>query len=439
MKKIYNKLTMLYFTILILYIQVVNILYCYNIINSDVVSTGLVIIGSLGIIIYILYKVFDKTIKTHDIFIIMMILFGIMSWQFAFVKRVALLGFKNGREGLLVLITYYVIFLVATTIKEKKYKDYIVNLITFIGIINVFYSYLQIPRLPYLLNIPIADIWGYPSGFLSNSNFYGSFMVMLTGIWLTRFLFSDKKNIDYKSLIFFIIFLSGLLLSGAMSAIVGLICMLIFSLIIFFLKRKNIILKNIVPKYVILLISFLSLYFIVSFVTDVNLSSDIKEMGTQAISTVTSGIDESFGTGRIHIWKEALYYFNKYDYWDTGVGIDNFYYIGHGNIIVDVVSGDQVYKAHNEYLQILVTEGIFMLVTYLSFLFFIFIKGLIYIKKNKSCDITFLSIFVAFVGYSIQAFFNISMTRVAPFYFLLCGFVSCYGDEVFKIASSNSN
>lgn len=426
MEKIYNRLITIYFMVLIVYLQGVSIFYCYKQVNSSFISTGLVCFGVIGFILYVLYKFINKSFRIHDIFIIFMAIWGILSWKFSFVQRVALFGFKNGREGLLVILTYYVIFLLATTLNDKKSKKIILYTITVAGILNVIYSYLQVPGKSKILLLPIVDIWGYPSGFLSNSNFYGSYMVLLNGIWLSYYLFSNKEKIDYIALFILTIFLSGLLLSGAMSAIVALICMIFVSLVTLIYKSKttcNIVKKVIIIRYLVLVVIFGVLYFVVSLTTDVNLNGDIKEMGIQAVSTITTGVDESFGTGRIHIWKEALYYFNKYNYWSTGIGIDNFYYLGHGHLIIDKVSGDLVYKAHNEYLQILVTEGVYMLITYLIFLIFIFIRGVIYIIKDRECDTLFMTFFMAFIGYSVQAFFSISMTRVAPLYFLMCGFV----------------
>ena len=66
----------------------------------------------------------------------------------------------------------------------------------------------------------------------------------------------------------------------------------------------------------------------------------------------------------------------------------------------------------------LVTQGIFTLMTYLGLLLCMFIEGV----RSKDRDVW---IFLAgFIGYAIQAFMNISVTTVAPFYFIICGFLT---------------
>jgi len=53
---------------------------------------------------------------------------------------------------------------------------------------------------------------------------------------------------------------------------------------------------------------------------------------------------------------------------------------------------------------------------FIIFILIIFFKGL---KKDLSPK--YYGLFLAFIGYSVQAFFNISVTRVAPIYFIIMG------------------
>ena len=67
------------------------------------------------------------------------------------------------------------------------------------------------------------------------------------------------------------------------------------------------------------------------------------------------------------------------------------------------------------------TEGIFKCITYIIFLVWIFFKGIYVIIKSNKVEPLLIGLFLSFVGYSIQAFFNISVTRVAPIFFIICG------------------
>ena len=131
------------------------------------------------------------------------------------------------------------------------------------------------------------------------------------------------------------------------------------------------------------------------------------------------GFKDQNGTGRIYIWKVALK--NAPKYLLTGIGIDQFFYINDGKIIYDPITGNAIDKAHNEYLQILLTEGIFKCITYIVFLLWIFFKGVYVIIKSKKIDPLLLGLFLSFTAYCVQAFFNISVTRVAPIFFIIGG------------------
>ena len=119
---------------------------------------------------------------------------------------------------------------------------------------------------------------------------------------------------------------------------------------------------------------------------------------------------EDYGSGRITIWKNALKVVPKY-FW-LGSGIDTFGYVYQkdSNVYYD--------KAHNEYLQILVTEGIFTLISYLSLLLLLFIDG---VKSNNKLIWVLM---MAFIGYALQAFLNISVNTVAPTFYIIMGMMA---------------
>lgn len=120
---------------------------------------------------------------------------------------------------------------------------------------------------------------------------------------------------------------------------------------------------------------------------------------------------DNYGSGRITIWKNALTVVPKY-FW-LGSGIDTF-----GYVYPKHSSGLYYDKAHNEYLQILVTEGIFSLVLYLGLLLVLFVDG---VRSNNKLVWILL---VAFVGYALQAFLNIRVNTVALIYFIIMGMMA---------------
>ena len=127
------------------------------------------------------------------------------------------------------------------------------------------------------------------------------------------------------------------------------------------------------------------------------------------VSTIIQIPVEQIGNSRLIIWKNSLPLVKKY--WLIGCGLDNF-----KNAYPNLI-GIKVDKAHNVYLQISITNGIPALILFLLLLFIVFLKGI-------KCKNNFLiPIYMAFIGYSIQAFFNISVIDVAPYYFIIIGLI----------------
>lgn len=100
-------------------------------------------------------------------------------------------------------------------------------------------------------------------------------------------------------------------------------------------------------------------------------------VGLAFVLTITLTNDK-YGSRRIYIWKKTLEIVPKYII--HGVGIDCFHkaFDGKALTVVDGKYSALYDKAHNEYLQILVTQGIFALVSYL----FIFGTSLFQYKRH---------------------------------------------------------
>lgn len=422
-KKIYYIGVNVYFILLILFLIFSSFIFTYKLTYNEFISHGLIVFGIIGLLLYGYYRLIFKKVKLYDLLIIIMAFLGYISYVNAYDKRVALIGFISGREGLLVILSYYIFFLLASTIKNKKSKNIMVILMTVFGMLNTIYGIFQIYDINSLLGIPIVIDWDLPlaTGIVSNSNFFGTLLVIMLGIWLSKYVLEEFNN---KKILYFLvlfIFLIGIFISGAMSAFVALVIMIILLFIyLIFVNRLFSVKEKIFNIFSVITLILLS-YTLVVLTTDVKLNEDVSELGMQINETVSGDIEDNFGTGRIYIWKKVLYYLPDYLY--TGIGIDNLAYIGNkeGEYIFDPYTNNVVYKAHNEYLQVLATQGIFMFIVYIFFLGFIAIVCLIRILKEKNNNVLLLTLFLSFVGYSVQAFFNISITRIAPLYFIIMG------------------
>ena len=395
-----------YLIINVLYLLLSSFLWRHNKIYFIDYSRGfifLLIIDFILIIGLILRKKYKKNII--DIFLVLCIIFGVISTIFAYNMEIAIFGEYNRYEGLL-QICYYITILFISSFINDKYKKYIINTILFTGIIQFLYGFLQV--IPFYEFIPVVGKGiTLARGMITNSNFYGTYMLICLSYSLGLFLDSKDKN---KKIVYFVlynVFIVGLLIANALSSIVGFICILICLLIYSIIKK-------IYKKFILVTLSFIILFI---GVTEAELTfaiSDLIKTKDEVIEISKGNFDDHFGTDRMYVWKETLKIVPNHLI--NGVGIDNYAYAFDGKALT-MYNGAILYdKAHNEYLQTLVTQGIFSLISYLSLFIIIVIRG---IKNSLKTNELYLILPV--IGYLVQAFFNISVIEVAPLFYISLG------------------
>ena len=339
----------------------------------------------------------------NDIIISILAFLGLISTVLAQDVQTSIFGEYHRNEGLLTLIAYYLIFLNVKNLTNSKYKHKIINLFIYIGLFQIGYAVLQVyTDLPFIKEYPYKPYMAM--GLCSNPNFFGSYTTILCLITTSLYLF--EKQIKY--LVYSIIFFIGICLAGSTGPMIGFILAFLF-LIIYYFKKINF------SHICLILIVFISLFYIIDFsinkisaqVHDVEIDTNynIKKETEMIVSNKTDVT--AFGNGRIQLWKNLLPEALKYSLY--GAGIDNVKVIYPKNL------GLVFDKAHNVYLQIWITNGIFALIFYCLLQLIIFIRGL------KIKDNFYISLFISFIGYAISAFANISVIEVAPYFFIILG------------------
>ncbi|MCL2152332.1 MAG: O-antigen ligase family protein [Oscillospiraceae bacterium] len=127
-------------------------------------------------------------------------------------------------------------------------------------------------------------------------------------------------------------------------------------------------------------------------------------------------VKDEFGNKRVYIWRNALDGFKKNPI--IGSGPDTF-----PNAFPQEAQGfygENYENAHNEYIQILVCQGILGLVCYLTLIVGLLVKSTPQAFKNP----LIMAIMAAFAGYCIQAFFNLSVPIVAPILWVFAGLLA---------------
>lgn len=414
LEKIIYKFIMLLMILIPSFKLISYILYLSGIIeNSYDFNHVYVLWFSLPILIILyLVNLIYKKITYVDIIIYFLIILAIISTIFAQDVKISIFGELNRNEGLLTLLNYYFLFLNVKNINEKKYKEKIINLFIILGIFQVIYSILQVyTDFNFIKHFSKSHM---AMGLCGNPNFLGSYMVMLVLITSALYLLKNK-NIY---LILSCLFVLGLYLANSTGPFIGFILALIF-LIIF--KFKKIKLINLFK----LIILFILIFFINDYLVNkkyIEVSTDYRNYNIKYdIVDTTTNIKENnkeynYGSSRFKLWKNLVPIAKEY--YLLGAGLDNL------KVVYPKDNGLVYDKAHNVYYQILITNGIFALSLYCMLCLIIFIKGF------KLKDTFYIALYISFIGYCIQAFGNISVIDVAPYFFVILGLLYSKDNEI---------
>ncbi|MBR1413409.1 MAG: O-antigen ligase family protein [Bacilli bacterium] len=413
MKKIFDLINCYIVYLIIIYLNVATTLKILFKIDNFWFSVGIIILGLISLVFYLLYKIlYIRKINYKDLIIVLLTICGFISYNYAYNKVVALFGIVNRYEGLWVIISYYSFFLLSTIINKEKYHS-IMRLIIVFGIYQIILGTIQTLRINnifgYYRGNNYSANYKFASGTLSNPNFYSTYI--LACLCYVYGLLLNNKKIKYWLLT--ILFGYGLVIGNTMSCILAFLFILVFTLT----KRIN---RVNIKKIFLIFVIFGALIFVFNKVINNRLSYNINKSINGVYMIIKNKEYDKLGNSRIYVWKETLKHTNKY--FLHGIGIDNFSFINRGNYICTTV--DKKYecfdKAHNEYLQKFITEGIFSLVLYL----FLIITTIIKTFRQKDRDEYIYAIFLCYIAYLIQAFFNISVIQVAPIFYIILGLLN---------------
>lgn len=424
-KNLKMKLLVGYLTINLMYILIGSYIFTKeNIINwfhYKEFSYGLkylFIVNCIVFLIILIIKWRKKDLKSIGkpiyLGILLCIIFGIISTIFAYDTNIALEGCWGRYEGLF-SISYYLTLMLLSTFITGKYKKFLVNTILVCGLVQVLYAICQCFN---LFNVKQVfhkkDLWIL--GLTKNPNFFGTYMLLCLSYSLG--LVIDSKKI--KSIVIYCIlvalFMFGLLISDTASCVIGLGVVLGY-IFIYCLKNK------LYEKFLVVFVIILSITCLTVKLGKTKLVKDMIKIGEETTQIAKGNFDDSFGTKRMFIWKNTLEIVPKHIW--HGVGIDSFHKAFNGSFLVRFVGnkGSIYDKAHNEYLQTLVTQGIFALVSYLFIYGYIVIRGIKNSFREKQ-----IYLVLPIIGYLVQAFFNISVIEVAPIFYIALGL--CYEEKM---------
>ena len=333
----------------------------------------------------------------------------------------ALYGMRSG-EGWFSIVAYYIIFYMTTLLRKEKYCQILLYLFLGFGSIIAILGILQFTGI-YEFEARFPGMACTP---MQNPNFYGAFAVLFTGVGLGGYyIYNENSEITHPYSWWNRWVWYGLVLLGYSSCIcadsslvyVGLLMMFLLYLFLEIVTKRRKFLS-----FVWLIIGLAVLIFMFNCFQNGTVIQEIASVGNQ-IKEEGSVFGDRVGSSRMLIWKQTVALLPKYGWFGCGIeqlGIVSLNTYGIENSI-------HFDKAHNEYLNLWVTEGIFALLLYLIFLFALFLPGLVgFFKKKVPAgsevheELSKIAFF-AFFGYIAQAFFNISVVQVAPYFWMICG------------------
>ena len=387
-----------------------SILVTYHILELKQLSYFLIFFLPFEFIFYLFIKIKKFQFHKKEILLLILFLFSGLSLIGSNDIKTSIWGFFNRYEGLLVIYSYYSLALLASTIKSTYYNKIIIGFILVIGFINIIYGLFQIGIIPF--DIGVKDSWKYARGFQGNSMYYAS-LLSICYFFIVGLLLVSSKKYDWKIFLLLIIFTMGNVISGSMA----LFCTSIFIFLILIIREFiGIKFKYFSKERLLKIICCVVLFGFFNFIfinKDQNYKRDVETLSKEVITiSEVKKSDNRFGTGRVYIWKEVLK--KSKDHLLFGVGVDNLYNSFNPKL-VDPISGYAVDKAHNDYLQKLLCEGVFSFLCYIALLFLI-------VWDNFKCKDKIRNIlFLGFFAYIVQIFFSISVIRISPIYWIVLG------------------
>lgn len=359
-------------------------------------------------------RIYNKEkIKLEDIFLLIFLIFTIISTIYAYDTQIALIGFWSRYEGLYSILFYIFLYFNAKRINSDQ-KCIKIILITIL--VNFIVGITQKTGL-FVLVFTKFDSKNM-LGLTENSNFFGSLMGMLTILPLMFYYFNNSK----KRFIYLIILILGyiaLLSSNSTGSFLAFILTIIL-MIIFFVIKKQINLKKILTILLIIILLYPVVLHNNNEITP-EIKSHIKFITKNEASKGTYNIknNRDLGHGRIRIWSNVWNLIKEKPL--LGYGPDNL------GLVYKKSSDDSKIadKAHNIYLNIWVSSGIFALIGYLGWIIVSILKNIK--TKNK---ITLIVLF-AVISYAISALVSISVIEVTPYFFVLMALLTKKTKDVF--------
>ena len=352
----------------------------------------------------------------------------------------AMLGEIGRYEGLLSILSYFGIFLLAASAMRYSMVQRVLDFIVGAGVVSAFIAVMQhipwgfpskfrmVPALILLKNVHLS------SGLSENPIVYGSFLTIVSGVALSGALYS--KNIT-RARIYggsaALFFLTGLFTSSIVP-LIGMGTVLAITIIIELANKGGVqfeegLLKSSRKRLAAIIAAYAVIFGLVFAFQGIYLRDKAI-----AFSDCYNNLFITYGPSLAdedNLWvlgaKRSMIIIKEFPL--LGVGPDRMavYQKELDDLMIDGID-----KSYNEYLFIAATRGILSLIVYIALLAATVVRLFKGMRKFSSDREQWFraALLAAVLGYAVQAFFSMSAVTSAPYFWLLAGLAwSSFKDE----------
>ncbi|MDQ0200732.1 O-antigen ligase family protein [Neobacillus ginsengisoli] len=318
------------------------------------------------------------------------------------------------------MLSYFILFSLATRL-GSRHLEKLCHVIIISSLVASVYSILQFYHLAFLPQDAALKFGRRSFSFFDNPDYFGSYLTLVIPLTLTAFLLLHEVK---RSVLYFIILCTqfiALLESETRSAWLGLA--IGFLMIVMWVVWKG---KKQLKKMALMIVAFCLIFTLsnlISHQTNVSRAVSITNDVQKIIKNEDAG---SAGASRWYIWQVSLPLIENHFWFGTGPNtFEQVFHPKDSSQAKKYLGDGKIYDENNDYMQIALTMGVPALLVYLLFLSIIVFSGFrrAALELDAHQQLFSYGLLAAIFGYLVQAFFNISVISVAPYFWLLLGFV----------------
>ncbi len=380
----------------------------------------------LGMAIVLKVLITKKRIKiSKNVLFLPLSFYGLVSllttWH-AVDKALSVQGDIFREEGIYTIISYIALTFIFSIIieTEQQLSTLLRGLFIAATIISIYAIIQYLGYNPTKHFIPLfRGIENRAGSTIGNPTFLAKFLVLMLPIVISNFFQAEQIKEKYLLFTCILILFCGLLVTFTRASLLSFAGSL--TLLAFLLKGRGVL----VPKKQFLLIMVCVLCIIILFERQAIIRNQCtKEKASPSLTRKVESLFQGELQARLYLWKKAITIIKQKPLF--GYGLDN-QGIALGRFSLEYARKFNhtgiLDRAHNNYLDIAIAQGIVGLSAYLWVIlsFLIWLYKTMQEEQNKKQKITYCGLLAAFCGYFINDFFTFSTVSVSPTCWSLMG------------------